>query len=330
MWEFKNKNDKWVPILKESQQKYLTREYNKRMPSATIDLWKVDFKKNTMHDLKTKNTYDVRYNKNKTVRTNRIIPTRALNKKRIVPKGRVRVTHVPTRPVRVSNRRTRVPVSNRRTRVPVSNRRTRVPVSNKNNAQNDVVNTKSRQHVTFAADVPNNGISLSNYMKGYNHNLNLQTYTVSPTLTRTPTLTLTPKLKPQNLYSDINMNRSHTRTTRDANPHNVTLPVLSYNDINNLQHILSQNTLDSIIYALNEFFSFNISTEILHKLTPKPFTKDNMIAIFKHCAYCCMYMDNLFPNPIGILQTPLVNTHNKFVVLTQEQCCCLLSLRFLI
>jgi hypothetical protein len=274
-----------------------------------------------MHDLQTKNTYDIRYNKDKTVHTTRRIPTRALNQKRIVPKGRVRVTHVPTRPLRVSNRRTRVPVSNRRTRV---------PVSNKNNAQNDVDNVKSRRNVTFSPDVPNNGISLSNYMKGYNHNLNLQTYTVSPTLALTPTPTpiptLTPKLKPQNLYSNINMNRSNTRTTRDANPHNVTLPVLSYDDINNLQHILSQNTLDSIIYALNEFFNFNISTEILHKLTPKPFTKDNMIAIFKHCAYCCMYMDNLFPNPIGILQTPLVNTHNKFVVLTQEQCCCLLSL----
>ena len=38
-------------------------------------------------------------------------------------------------------------------------------------------------------------------------------------------------------------------------PH-VTLPVLSYDDINNLQHILSKNTLDSIIYALNEFFNF--------------------------------------------------------------------------
>ena len=86
MWEFKNKNDKWVPILNEAQQKYLTREYNKRMPTATIDLWKVDFKKNIMHDLQTKNTYDIRYNKDKTVRTNRRIPTTALNKKRILPK----------------------------------------------------------------------------------------------------------------------------------------------------------------------------------------------------------------------------------------------------
>ena len=50
------------------------------------------------------------------------------------------------------------------------------------------------------------------------------------------------------------------------------------------------------------------------------------MVILKHCASLCANVDTIIPNHIEILQA--VNKHNTAVVLTRDQCCCLLSLAF--
>jgi len=151
MWEFKNKNNNWVPIKNPHQQKYLTREYHRNKSTAAIDLWKIDFRKMTMHDLNSKKTYNIRYNGSNPVR---VIKNRTSNKRTSSPiktRSSRRTSNRKTRSSRrTSNITTRSPIKTRSSRR-TSNRKTQVPVYKKTVAQKDV-NAKTQRIVTFAPD----------------------------------------------------------------------------------------------------------------------------------------------------------------------------------
>ena len=130
-------------------------------------------------------------------------------------------------------------------------------------------------------------------------------------------------------YPDSSLSSIHTmitsspstRSIKYNNADNVTLPVLSKDDVKYLDKIARSDKLESIQFYL-EKFDVNISLETIKNL--HPFTKQQIIEILQYCAQCCIELNQVFKGPIGVLR----QSHNKLVVLTQYQCCCLLSLAF--
>ena len=363
MWEFKNKNNNWVPIKNPHQQKYLTREYHRNKSTAAIDLWKIDFRKMTMHDLNSKKTYNIRYNGSNPVR---VIQNRTSNKRT--------TSTIKTRSSRrKSNITTRSPIKTRSSRRK-SNRKTQVPVYKKTVAQKDV-NARTQQNVTFAPDTYSDTYSdsvssvFSKYFnKNQHHGVNKPQvagkktfYDITPSITPTPTYSATPSVTPTTPIlnpiltpkatsiltpkamsipvpkaisrpalrptpAPIPTSRPSHRSVTNTDTKYVTLPVFSAQDLHYFGQIINASTLNTVIYYLKNFFGINIKDEILYKLTPNPFTKVELMLILKHCAYLCTHVDTIIPHHIEILQA--VNRHNKAVVLTRDQCCCLLSLAF--